>query len=163
MKNGALNLSLHYTHRSYIYIYLPGNVGVLLGAACYRASRLGRKWAMAASSGLMGMSIFLLSFVNSTASNIGFSVVEYFFQSMFNAILYGWTPEAFPATVRGTACGVASFWGRLFGILSPLVAQHLYAGGDGNEDANAVLYLARSVTLGCVVTTLLLPSRFVHA
>jgi hypothetical protein len=32
-KNGKLNLSLRYTYRSYIYIYLPGIVGVLLGAA----------------------------------------------------------------------------------------------------------------------------------
>lgn len=45
--------------------------------------------------------------------------MEYFFQSMFNAVLYGWTPEVFPAPIRGTACGVASFWGRVFGIVSP--------------------------------------------
>merc|ERR1712070_1338365 len=50
---------------------------------------------------------------------------EYFFQSMFNAVLYGWTPEVFPAPIRGTACGVASFWGRLFGIIAPLTAQQL--------------------------------------
>lgn len=31
LKNGALDLSLQFTYRSYIYIYLPGIVGVLLG------------------------------------------------------------------------------------------------------------------------------------
>jgi MFS family permease len=117
---------------------------------------------MVVSSALMGMSIFLFSSVNSAASNIGFNVMEYFFQSMFNSVLYGWTPEAFPAPIRGTACGIASFWGRLFGIISPLIAQHLYAGGkNGERDINSVLYLAGGVTLGCVITTALLPSKLV--
>lgn len=86
--------------------------------------------------------------------------MEYFFQSMFNAVLYGWTPEAFPAQIRGTACGVASFWGRLFGIISPLIAQHLYARSrDDKGDVNSVLYLAAGVTFGCVITTALLPGK----
>ncbi|KAL6710056.1 hypothetical protein ACN47E_009847 [Coniothyrium glycines] len=161
-KNGALHLSLKYTYRSYIWIYLPGTIGVLLGTLSYRASRVGRKWTMVASSAMMGASIFLFSVVNSPASNIGFNVMEYFFQSMFNSVLYGWTPEAFPAPIRGTACGMASFWGRLFGIISPLIAQHLYAGGEtGGRDINSVLYLAGGVTLGCVIATALLPSQLV--
>ena len=161
VKNGALNLSLDYTYRSYIFIYLPGVFGVVLGTLSYRASRVGRKWTMVVSSALMGMSIFLFSSVNSAASNIGFNIMSYFFQSMFNAVLYGWTPEAFPAPIRGTACGIASFWGRLFGIISPLIAQHLYAGDGAGRDINSVLYLAGGVTLGCVVTTALLPSKLV--
>jgi cbb3-type cytochrome oxidase subunit 1 len=113
---------------------------------------------MVVSAAMMGMSIFVFSAVNSTASNIGLNAMEYFFQSMFNAVLYGWTPEAFPAPIRGTACGIASFWGRLFGIISPLIAQHLYAQSDSpGGDINSVLYLAGSVTLGCVFTTALLP------
>jgi MFS family permease len=143
-------------------IYLPGTIGVLLGTLAYRIPVLGRKYTMVLSSAMMGVTIFLFSSVNSAASNIGFSLLEYFFQSMFNAVLYGWTPEAFPAPIRGTACGIASFWGRLFGIMSPLVAQRLYAGGaDGVRDVNAVLYLAGGVSLGCVVTTLLLPGKLV--
>ena len=161
VKNGALDLSLRYTYRSYIFIYLPGVFGVVLGTLSYRASRVGRKWTMVVSSALMGISIFLFSSVNSAASNIGFNIMEYFFQSMFNSVLYGWTPEAFPAPIRGTACGIASFWGRLFGIVSPLIAQHLYAGGGAGRDINSVLYLAGGVTLGCVITTALLPSNLV--
>ncbi|KAH4050201.1 hypothetical protein HBH49_129480 [Parastagonospora nodorum] len=161
-KNGALNLSLRYTYRSYLYIYSPGIIAVLLGAASYRIPSVGRKWTMVISSALMGVSIFLFSAVNSAASNIGFNVMEYFFQSMFNAVLYGWTPEAFPAPIRGTACGIASFWGRLFGIVSPIIANHLYAGApNGERDINSVLYLAGGVSLGCVLTTALLPNKLV--
>ena len=156
IKNNALKLSLKFTYRSYIFIYLPGIAGVVLGAMLYQVPSVGRKWTMVIASGLMGASLFLFSAVNDETSNIGFNVMEYFFQSMFNAVLYGWTPEAFPAPIRATACGVSSFWGRLFGIVSPLIAAHLY-GSSG--DVNSVLYLAGGVTLGCVISIALLPSK----
>lgn len=163
LKNGVIGVSLKATYASYIYIYAPGLVGVLIGGALYKIPSVGRKWTMVLSAGLMGTSIFLFSTVNDRASNIGLNVMEYFFQSMFNAVLYGWTPEAYPAPIRGTACGVASFWGRLFGIVSPLIAQHLYARtGEGRGgDINAVLYLAGGVTLGCCIWAALLPSKLV--
>lgn len=165
IKNGAASVSLKFTYAAYIYTYAPGILGVLLGAYMYQVPAFGRKWTMVLSSGLMGMSIFLLAKVNSVATREGLFTLEYFFQSMFNAVLYGWTPEAFPAPVRGTACGVAGFWGRLFGIVSPLIAQHLYsnAGADGHGDVNAVLYLAGGITLGCVISTALLPTKLMEA
>jgi nitrate/nitrite transporter NarK len=156
LKNGALDLSLRYTYRSYIYIYLPGVLGVMLGTILYQAPYVGRKWTMITSSALMSISIFAFSTINNPISNIGLNLTEYFFQSMFNAVLYGWTPEVFPTSVRGTACGLAGFWGRLFGIVSPLLAQHLYA-RNGGKDVNGVLYLAGALSLGCVITTALLP------
>ena len=162
LKNGAIQLSLKFTYRSYLYIYAPGIVGVLLGSLMYGVPAVGRKWTMVISSGLMGASIFIFSAVNTEASNIGLNVMEYFFQSMFNAVLYGWTPEVFPAPVRGTACGVASFWGRLFGIIAPFTAEHVLppTGFTGDSLAlNKVLYLAGGITLGCVITTALLPNN----
>lgn len=162
IKNGAISVSLKSTYRSYVYIYLPGIAGVLLGGLMYAAPHVGRKWTMVISSGLMGASIFIFSAVNTEASNIGLNAMEYFFQSMFNAVLYGWTPEVFPAPIRGTACGVASFWGRLFGIIAPLSAQHVIpaAGLKGDTQAiNRVLYLAGGISLGAVLTTALLPNK----
>ncbi|KPM37982.1 hypothetical protein AK830_g8585 [Neonectria ditissima] len=165
LKNGSQSVSLASTYAAYIYTYAPGIVGVLLGALMYRAPAIGRKWTMSGSAALMGVSIFLFSTVDTRAKNEGLFTMEYFFQSMFNAVLYGWTPEAFPAPIRATACGIASFWGRLFGIVSPLIAQHLYGGADGevgDGNINSVLYLAGGVTLGCVVTTALLPSKLIE-
>lgn len=127
----------------------------------YAIPTFGRKIAMTVSSGLMGVSIFIFSVVNGQASNVGLNFMEYFFQSMFNAVLYGWTPEVFPAPIRGTACGVASFWGRLFGIIAPLTAQQLLP-SDGEaevSDYQKVLYLAGGITLGCVLTTAILPNH----
>ncbi|PNS19895.1 hypothetical protein CAC42_7862 [Sphaceloma murrayae] len=162
IKNGELDIPLRQTYRSYVYIYLPGVVGVVGGAMMYRVPAVGRKYTMVISSALMGVSIFIFSAVNDEASNIGLNVMEYFFQSMFNAVLYGWTPEVFPAPVRGTACGLASFWGRLFGIIAPLTAQSVIptAGLRGDNQAiNRILYLAGGITLGATVTTLLLPGN----
>jgi hypothetical protein len=81
---------------------------------------------------------------------------------MFNAVLYGWTPEVFPAPVRGTGSGLASFWGRLFGIIAPLTAQSLLPAGGIAQDpqgAQKVLYLAGGVTLGAVVGIASLPRK----
>jgi len=140
-KNGTLNVNLKETYRSYAYIYLPGIVRALPGGLLCHLPHVGRKYTMFISSSLMGASIFIFSAVNSRVSYIGLNSMEYFFRSLFNSVLYGWTPDAYPAPIRGTACGVASFLGRLFGILSPLIAQHLYArsGADGKADIDAVL------------------------
>lgn len=148
----AINVSLRDTYRDYIIIYLPGAVGVALGALMVYIPRLGRRWAMLVSSALMATSLFLYTTVNTHASNVGLNALEYFFQSMFNAVLYGWTPEAFPAPVRGTASGLASFWGRLFSIFSPLIAAHLLQSG-----VNGPLYLAGAGVSVCTVAILFLP------
>ncbi|KAJ4423619.1 hypothetical protein N0V82_001787 [Gnomoniopsis sp. IMI 355080] len=164
LKNGSASQSLSFTYASYIYTYAPGILGVLLGATMYHIPSIGRKWTMTLSAALMGISIILFATVDTVAKNLGLFTLEYFFQSMFNAVLYGWTPEAFPAPVRGTACGVASFWGRLFGIVSPLIAQRLYGQSErGEGNVNAVLYLAGGVTLGCVITTALLPTKHLES
>lgn len=161
-KNADVAVGLRESYRDYVYIYLPGIVGVLLGVFCYDLPRFGRKWTMVLSSGLMAASLFLFATITTLASNIGISAMEYFFQSMFNAVLYGWTPEVFPAPVRGTACGVASFWGRLAGIVAPLIAAGLVpAQGSPGSAYDSLLYLAGGVTLGCVLWTALLPNKMV--
>ncbi|KAF4636957.1 hypothetical protein G7Y89_g1135 [Cudoniella acicularis] len=100
-KNSSIHVSISETYRDYVIIYLPGIVGVGLGASMVYVPRIGRKWAMVFSSALVGTSLFLFAAVNTQASNVGVNAMEYFFQSMFNSVLYGWTPEAYPATVQG--------------------------------------------------------------
>ena len=162
-KNQDLDLSIYDTYRSYVYIYLPGIVGVALGVFGYDLPRVGRKWTMFVSSALMAMSLFLFAQVNDEASNIGLGILEYFFQSMFNAVLYGWTPEAFPSFVRGTASGIASFCGRLFGIIAPIAASSLLPKGVPQEDLTwenyiPLLYLGGGVAFGAPLFIAFLPT-----
>ena len=98
----------------------------------YAVPRVGRKWAMVGSSALMGVSLFLFATVNTQASNIGLNAMEYFFQSMFNA----------------------SFWGRLFSIIAPLIAAHLLSKG-----LNAPLYLAGAGVFVCTIAIISMPTR----
>jgi len=158
IKNGAIQVTLTETYRSYMAIYCPGIVAVVIGSMMYKVPIIGRQLTMIISSGLMATSIFIYATVNTQAANIGLNMMEYFFQSMFNAVLYGWTPEVFAAPIRGTACGVASFWGRLFGILAPITAQSLIPKeGLDSLAINQVLYLAGGLTFGCVLTIALMP------
>ena len=157
-KNSAIKISVAETYRNFIIIYICGVPGVLLGALMYVVPRVGRKWAMVFSSALMGVSLFLFATVNTEASNVGLNAMEYFFQSMFNAVLYGWTPEAFPAPIRGTACGLASFWGRLFSIVSPLIAAHLLSHG-----LNGPLYLAGAGAFVSTLAVTLMPAKSMGA
>lgn len=131
---------------------------MLLGALMYGVPRIGRKWAMVSSAALMGVSLFLYSTVDTEISNIALNAMEYFFQSMFNAVLYGWTPEVFPAPIRGTASGLASFWGRLFSIVSPLIAAKLLV-----DSLNGPLYLAGAGAFVSAVAIMLVPAKSMGA
>lgn len=150
-KNVALGVGIRETYRNYVYIYLFGIPGVLLGTAIYKWRWL----SLLLSSALFGAMLFTFTAVNDEASYIGINGLVYFFQSMFNAILYGWTPEAFPAPVRGTACGVASFWGRLFSIIAPIAATHVLG-----TSLNGVLYMAGGGVFVCTVCIAIMPRKF---
>lgn len=42
-----------------------------------------------------------------------------------NSVIYSYTPEAFPPGIRGTAVGIASALGKLFGAVAPIVTGYL--------------------------------------
>lgn len=150
-EGNELGLSLRQTYLSYIYIYIFGIPAVVLGAAIYRWRQL----SMLISSALFAAMLFTFTTVSDEASYIGVSGLVYFFQSIFNAILYGSTPEFFPAPIRGTACGIASFWGRLFSIIAPIAAAQVL-----NTSRNGVLYMAGGGAVISTVFICLLPRRY---
>jgi len=155
-KNSAIDVSLEQTYIDYLAIYTPGIAAVILSVFLVRAPMVGRKWTLVVSSMVMGISLFLYSVVNTEASHVGFNMLEYFCQSLFNAALFGWTPEAFPVAVRGTATGLASFFGNLLGITGPLIAAQLFNSTNGS---NAVLYLAGSGLFVSTIALLCLPTK----
>lgn len=150
-KGTDLGLTTDDTYRSFIYIYIFGIPGVLLGTTIYKWRWL----SLLVSSALFGAMLFTFTAVHDQPSYIGINGLVYFFQSMFNAILYGWTPEGFPAPVRGTACGVASFWGRIMSILAPIAAGHVLAHSE-----NGVLYLAGGGVWIATLCIALMPRKY---
>ena len=153
-KSKAAGLSTESTYRSYIYIYLFGLPGVVLGTWVYK----GRQLAMLGSSAMFGASLFVFTAVDTQAKFIGVNGLVYFFQSMFNAVLYGWTPEAYPAPIRGTAAGVASFWGRIASILGPIAGQRAL-----ETSYNSPLYLAGGGVFICTICVAFLPRKYLGA
>lgn len=84
-KNHEIHVSTAETYRNYVIIYICGIPGVLLGALMYGVPLIGRQMGMIVSSALMGISLFIFATINTEASNVGINIMEYFFQSMFNA------------------------------------------------------------------------------
>ncbi|WRT68382.1 uncharacterized protein IL334_005358 [Kwoniella shivajii] len=132
------NGSVADVYRSYVWIYLPGVTATLAAAWVTGFSQFGRRWMMVISSALMGIALALYQLVDSRAGNIGFNAMEYWFQSLYAALLYAYTPEAFPATFRGSACGMLSTLGRIASILAPVAGGTVYHGSD----SPGVLWLA---------------------
>lgn len=150
-KGQDLGLSLRETYRSYVYIYIFGIPGVLAGTCIYSRRRV----ALLVSSALFGACLFIFTAVKDEASYVGVNGLVYFFQSMFNAVLYGWTPEAFPAPIRGSACGISSFFGRVFSIIAPIAASRVL-----EHSLNGVLYLAGGSVWICTLAIILLPGQY---
>jgi len=162
-KGAQLGVSTSETYRNYVIIYLPGIVGALLGGVLWSVPFIGRKWGMVISSILQGVSLFLFATASTEAAYIGFNVLEYFMQTLFNAILYAWTPEIFPAPIRGTACGLASFFGRIFGIVAPQISGHILQDSTPNMTdpgyGNAVLYFAGAAVWVSTICIILMPGK----
>ncbi|GAA6001454.1 hypothetical protein JCM5350_000050, partial [Sporobolomyces pararoseus] len=118
--------SLDTTYRNYIIVYLPGITATIFGSFLMEIPRLGLKWAMCVAAILMGVSLFLYSVVNSFNGFTGLNLLEYWAQSLYAALLYAYSPTAFPAPVRGSGCGIASTLGRLASTVAPVAAGTIF-------------------------------------
>ncbi|GAA5988451.1 hypothetical protein JCM10908_003571 [Rhodotorula pacifica] len=143
--------TLNQTYIGYLEVYTPGISATILGAFLMEIPKLGRRWAMVASAALMGTSFFLYAAVGSFSSYTGISLLEYWAQSLYAALLYAFTPEIFPAPYRGSGSGIASTLGRLSGTVAPRAAGTFF-----NPRSNGVLYMAGGaafvsmIAVGCV-------------
>jgi hypothetical protein len=68
------------------------------------------------------------------------------------AVVYSYTPEVFPAPVRGTGSGIASLLNRLAGLSAPVVAAQL-----GKTSASAPIMAAGGLYFVATIAMLLLP------
>ncbi|WVR07599.1 hypothetical protein IAU60_004641 [Kwoniella sp. DSM 27419] len=124
------NGSVADTYRSYVWIYLPGVTATLVAAFFMGFGRFGMKFIMIIAAALMGVALALYQLVGSRAGNIGFNAMEYWFQSLYAALLYAYTPEAFPAPFRGSASGMLSTLGRIASIVAPIAGGTVYHGSS---------------------------------
>ncbi|KAE8234462.1 hypothetical protein CF326_g492 [Tilletia indica] len=155
-KGGETNHSIRETYASYIAIYAPGLTATLLAGALYSLNRRAQLLSLIFSSALMAVSLFLYAAVDTWASSIGLNALEYWSQSLFNALLYAYTPITYPSTIRGTGSGTCSTVGRIASIVAPIAGKRLYGDG-GPTNAQNTVYLAGGIMLVTPIALAMLP------
>ena len=114
---------------------------------------LGRKGTLAISTLVSALFLFLfVTFGTNPTLQLFFTCVEAFCQNIMYGVLYAFTPEIFPAPVRGAGTGVASFLNRATGLIAPILAANVP--GDGTT---MPIYLSAILILAAFVGMVLIP------
>ncbi|SDA00037.1 BZ3501_MvSof-1269-A2-R1_Chr2-2g04410 [Microbotryum saponariae] len=97
-----------------------GLPGAPLGAWLIEG-RLGRVKTLAFSTLATSAGTLIFVLVSSQVGVVSSSMFVSLVATLMYAVIYGYTPEAFPVASRGTACGIASALSRLAGIFAPII------------------------------------------
>ncbi|KAI1081203.1 membrane transporter [Whalleya microplaca] len=143
------------TYRNYAIISVVGVPGSLLAAYTvdHDSPFLGRKGTLAISTLVSAVFLFLFATFGTTPnSQLFFTCVEAFCQNIMYGVLYAFTPEVFPAPVRGAGTGVASFLNRSTGLVAPILAANVP--GDGTKTP---IYMSAVLIMAAFVGMVLIP------
>jgi MFS family permease len=143
------------TYRNYAIISMVGVPGSLLAAYSvdHKSPLLGRKGTLAISTLVSALFLFLFVTLGTTPNwQLFFTCVEAFTQNIMYGVLYAFTPEIFPAPVRGAGTGVASFLNRMTGLVAPVLAANIP--GDGTK---LPIYLSGALIMAAFVGICLIP------
>ncbi|KAF8512504.1 MFS general substrate transporter [Gautieria morchelliformis] len=150
-------LGVNGTYRNYSIISVLAIPGSLI--ACWmvdwtrkgRFSFGGRKFAMATSTALTGIFLFLFTTATNQTGVLAYSCVTSLTQNAMYGVLYAYTPEVFPAPHRGTADAVCSAFNRVTGLMAPIIATY------GDLNTSVPVFVAASLFLVAASLMLFLP------
>jgi MFS transporter, putative metabolite:H+ symporter len=121
--------------------------------AAYLIERAGRKFVLVTF--LIGTAVSAYFFGN--AETLGLLLTSGILLSFFNlgawGALYAYSPEHYPTEIRGTGTGLAAAFGRIGGILGPLLVGYLVAAEISIEFI--FLIFAISIIIGALAVLLL--------
>jgi MFS family permease len=139
-------------YRNYAITAIVGVPGSLI--ACYTVDLkyVGRKGTMAIATVITGIFVFCFTISSDSDFQLAFTCLEAFFQNVMYGVLYAYTPEVFPAPIRGTGTGMSSFLNRLAGLCAPIVA--IQAGGSNPK---APIYASGGLFIAAFFSMLALP------
>ncbi|MGF9767770.1 MFS transporter [Bacillus albus] len=95
--------------------------------AAWFIERLGRKFVLVAYLIGTACSAYLFGVAESLTVLIVAGMLLSFFNLGAWGALYAYTPEQYPTVIRGTGAGMAAAFGRIGGILGPLLVGYLVA------------------------------------
>lgn len=110
--------------------------------------RIGRKPILAVYLAMTGIASFFYAFSTTLASFLLWGVVLSFFDLGAWAAIYTYTPEQYPTHIRGMATSWAGSWGRIGGILGPMIVPLL--GGKRNWVDVFVFFAAIHIVGGLI-------------
>ncbi|KAH7389691.1 major facilitator superfamily domain-containing protein [Phaeosphaeria sp. MPI-PUGE-AT-0046c] len=139
-------------YRNYAITAIVGVPGSLLACWTVDLKYVGRKGTMAVATVITGVFVFLFTISSDSQFQLAFTCLEAFFQNVMYGVLYAYTPEVFPAPVRGTATGMSSFLNRVAGLCAPIVA--IQAGGSNPK---APIYASGGLFIAAFFSMLILP------
>ncbi len=121
--------------------------------AAYLVEKLGRKATLAPFMLLCAASSFLFGGSGSPRELILWGCLVSFFNLGAWGVTYGYTPELYPTRLRGTGTGSAAAFGRIGGVLAPLVVGRLMGTWGGGFSAVFLMFAAilAAGALGVVV------------
>ncbi|KAG8730092.1 hypothetical protein FRC12_020507, partial [Ceratobasidium sp. 428] len=150
--------SIDETYRTYSIVSILGIPGSIIACIMVDWTRGdgkwsfgGRKFAMASSTCLTGIFLFLFTQAKNEAGVLGFNCASALTQNAMYGVLYAYTPEVFPAPHRGTGDAICSAINRILGLMAPIIATY------GDLTSNAPLFVAASLFLVTSVLMLFLP------
>ncbi|MGE8205764.1 MFS transporter [Heyndrickxia sp. NPDC080065] len=95
--------------------------------AAWLIERVGRKFVLVVYLIGTAISAYLFGTADSLALLITSGILLSFFNLGAWGALYAYTPEQYPTKIRGTGTGMATSFGRIGGILGPLLVPYLIA------------------------------------
>jgi sugar phosphate permease len=153
LKNsGAGENSDAIVYRNYAITAIVGVPGSLIACWTVDIKYVGRKGTMAIATVITGVFVFLFTISSDSGFQLAFTCLEAFFQNIMYGVLYAYTPEVFPAPIRGTGTGMSSFLNRVAGLCAPIVA--IQAGGSNPK---APIYASGGLFIAAFFSMLILP------
>ena len=142
-------------YRNYAITSAAGFPGALLATYLvdHPSPFLGRRDTLGIST-LASAVLVILFATNGTTPGwqLFFSSIAAFTQNIMYGVLYAFTPEVFPAPVRGAGTGVASFLNRATGLLAPLLAANVPGNGT-----SVPVFMAGGLIFSAFVGVCLIP------
>ncbi len=123
-------------------------------SAAYLVEKLGRKWTLASYLFLTAVGAFFFRNAGTEAMVLFWGCFLSFFNLGAWGVVYTYTPEMYPTRVRGTGTGWAAAFGRLGGVVAPLVVGQLL-GGWGVGYGTVFLMFSAVLLLGAINVALL--------
>ncbi|RMY21153.1 hypothetical protein D0866_12358 [Hortaea werneckii] len=143
------------TYRNYAVRAVCGIPASIIGGYSVELKAVGRKGTGALACICTGVFPFLYTRARSSAGVLGFSCAIAFFQNLTYGLLHSYTPELFPAPVRGTGNGLVALLNRLSGLMAPIVVAY-----TGIETGNPIwISAALFIAAGFVFVALPYESR----